>query len=59
MLTFLRQDTFIMHQGSMKRESSVMPMNFLSASFWLSTCWTSEVEQEFATLSISVLQEVP
>ena len=59
MLTFLLQDTFIMHQGSMKRESSVMPMNFLSASSWVSTCWTLEVEQELATLSISILQAVP
>ena len=58
-LTFLLQDTFIMHQGSMKRESSLMPMSFLSASSWASTCWTWKVEQELAALSISILQEVP
>ena len=36
----------------MKRESSLMPMNFLSASSWVSTCWTWEVEQELGTLFI-------
>lgn len=52
MLIFLLWDTFIMHQGSVKRESSLMPMNFLSASSWASTCWTWEVEEELGTLFI-------
>ena len=43
----------------MKREGSLMPMSFLSPSYWTSTCWTWKVEQELAALSICILREVP